>query len=215
MHIMSMTVNGNGSTFLGGYLVNDSLQRKYSVIVLNENGKRLWSRTYTGTGQVLDILQCPDQRILIVGNHWRAKADPRGYLIWESPFIASDSIMAAQVVPKGDICYLGFRNKEKMMFVKTGSDNKPLTEKEIKLGELPVSVTRMIPGASNQLIAVFTFEQYQTLNWINASNGEIMNSARIPDGLKIDGIQTDRKNNLLLVASNGEILVIKNNGTTF
>ena len=73
----------------------------------------------------------------------------------------------------------------------------------------------MILGASNQLIAVFTFEQYQTLNWINASNGEIMNSARIPDGLKIDGIQTDRKNNLLLVASNGEILVIKNNGTTF
>jgi hypothetical protein len=215
MNIMSMMVTRAGITFLGGYLVNDSLQQKYSLIVLNENGKRLWSRTYTGTGEVVKVIECPDQRILIAGNHWRAKTDPKGYLIWESPFSASDSIVAAQVMPKGEICFLGVRNKEKLVFIKTRPDNKLIAENEIKLQELPLKVTGMIQGSPNQLIAVFTFEQYQTINWINTLNGEIMNSARIPDGLKINEILTDRSNNLLLVACDSGIIVIRNNGTAF
>ncbi len=215
MNIRIMKVTVDGTIFLGGYLVNDSLQKKYSVIVLNENGKRLWSRTYTGTGEVFQISQCPDQRILVAGNHWRAKTDAMGYLIWESQFGESDSVIAAQVTPKGEICYLGFRNREKMMFIKTGPDNKPIAEKEIKLQELPTGVIGMIPGPQNQLVVVFTMEQYQTINWISTSGGEIINSARIPDGVKIGEIKTDRKNNLLLVACQGEILVFRNNGTAF
>jgi thioredoxin-like negative regulator of GroEL len=215
MNIRTMKVTADGTIFLGGYLINDSLQKKYSVIVLNENGKRLWSRTYTGNGEIFYMGQCPDERMLIVGNHWHAKTDPKGYLIWESPFSASDSIIAAQIMPKGEICYLGFRNREKMMFIKTGPDNKPITEKEIKLPELPKGSTEMIPGPQNQLVVVFTMEQHQTINWISASGGEIIHSARIPDGMKIDQIKTDRKNNLLLVGCMGEILVFRNNGTTF
>ena len=101
------------------------------------------------------------------------------------------------------------------MFIKTGPDNKSITEKEIKLPELPTGVSEMISGAQNQLVVIFTMEQYQTINWISASGGEIIHSARIPDGVTIDQIKTDRKNNLLLVACKDQILLFRNNGTTF
>jgi hypothetical protein len=80
---------------------------------------------------------------------------------------------------------------------------------------MPVKVTKMIRGSQNQLIAVFTFDQYQTLNWINTANGEISTTARIPDGFRVDEILTDRNNNLLLAACKGEIIVVRNNGIAF
>ena len=86
MNINTLQVNHSGSIFLGGYLLDDSLRRKYSMVVLNDNGKRLWSRTYTGNGMVVKVAECPDQKILVAGTNWRAKIDPKGYLVWESSF---------------------------------------------------------------------------------------------------------------------------------
>ena len=215
MHIKTMLVTRTGTTFLGGYLVDDSLRRKYSVVVLNENGKRLWSRTYTGMGEILQISECPDQRILMVGNHWHAKIGTRGYIVWEAPISPSDSIIAAQVNSRGEINYLRIRNHQKLIFTRTNPDNKLLMEKELLFPDLPKKVVSMINGSPNQLIAVFDHEQYQTINWINTANGEILRSDKISDGMRIDQIIADRKNNLLLVACKGEIILIRNNGITF
>jgi hypothetical protein len=215
MHIKSLLVTKAGTIFLGGYLVNDSLERKYSIIVLNENGKRLWGRTYTGKGEIVQISEFTDQKILITGDRWRAKIDPKGYLVWESSLNASDSIVASQVLPKGEIYYLGFRNSSKLMLIRTGPDNKPVYEKEMAIPEIPVQVNTLVNGGQNQLIALLTFEQHQTIHWINTLNGAIMASARLPFGIKVDNMLTDRKNNLFLVACNGEIIVIKNNGLIF
>jgi len=215
LHIKSLLVTRTGTVFLGGYLVTDSMDRKYSIVVLNENGKRLWGRTYAGNGEIVQISECPDQKMLIAGNRWRAKIDPKGYLIWESSFNASDSIIAAQVLPKGEICYLGYRNSNKLVFIKTGPDNKPVFEKEMAISEIPVQVNTLIRGGLNQMIALFTYEHYQSLHWINTLNGELLTSSHIPFGIKAAGIQTDRKNNLLVIACNGEIIVIKNSGLAF
>lgn len=215
MHINSLLATKTGSIFLGGYLVNDSLDKKYSVVVLNENGKRLWGRTYTGKGEIVRISECPDQKMLITGNQWRAKIDPKGYLIWESSVNESDSIVASQVLPKGEICYLTYRNNSKLMLTKTGADNKPVFEKELAFPELPVHISTLMQGGQNQLIALFSFEQHQSLHWINSQTGEIVNSSRIPAGVRIDNVLTDKKNNLLLIGCNSEIIVIKNNGLAF
>jgi len=215
MHIRSMLTATTGITYLGGYLVDDSLRRKYSIIVLNENGKRLWSRTYTGTGEIIQLSECPDRRILIAGNHWSAKIDPKGYLIWESSVVKYDSLLAANVLPRGEICYLGIRNNGKMIFSKYSPDNRLIIEKELKLTEIPAEVTRLIQGGQNQIITMFSYSNYQTINWINTATGEIAATERIPDGLKIGDIIADRKNNLLLVACNNEIIVIRNNSLAF
>ncbi len=215
MHINCMTISSTGSIFLGGFLVNDSLERLYSVVVLNENGKRLWSRTYTGRGEIVQINECPDQKIALTGTHWRAKIDPKGYLIWESSFSDKDSIVTAQVLPRGEICYLGFRNGSKLVYIKTGPDNKPLLDKELAVPEVQVKVNSMVKAGNNQLVTLLTFAEHQSVNWINTINGEITASARLPYGIKATAILCDLKNNLLLEACNAEIIVIKNNGTAF
>jgi hypothetical protein len=42
LYINDMMTSTSGNIFLGGYIVNDTLQRLYSVVVLNEHVKRLW-----------------------------------------------------------------------------------------------------------------------------------------------------------------------------
>jgi hypothetical protein len=135
--------------------------------------------------------------------------------LWESSFNAGDSIIAAQVLSKGELVYLGLRNAGKLVLIKTAADNKPVYEKELVFPGIPVKVNALIRGGMNQLIALITFEQHQSINWINASNGEITASSRLPFGMLASGIYTDRSNNLLVVCCNGEIIVIKNNGLTF
>lgn len=215
MHIRNMTVSGSGSIFLGGYLLDDSLQNKYSVIVLNENGKRLWGRTYTGKGEIVEIAECPDQKVLITGTHWRAKIDKRGYLSWESSFNPNDSIVAARVMTQGDICYLAVRDTNKLVLIKTSGDNKQLLEKQLSIPENHPHVSSVARGSFNQMIALITFDGHQSINLINTKNGEISGSTRLPAGIRFTGVSTDKFNNLLIVANNNEIIVIKNKGITF
>lgn len=215
MHIRSMLTTKTGLTYLGGYLVDDSLRRKYSIIVLNENGKRLWSRTYTGTGEIIQLSECPDQRILVAGDHWSAKIDPKGYLVWESSVVKPDSLLVAGVLPRGEICYMGIRNNGKMICSKYSPDNRLIIEKEVRLIGAPSGITRFIQGEQNQVIAVFTYSGYQTINWINTTTCDIMATKNIPDGLIISEIISDRKSNLLLVACKNEIILIRNNSTAF
>jgi hypothetical protein len=215
MHIRTMTVTREGAIFLGGYLINDSLQSLYSVVVLNENGKRLWARTYTGRGEIIQIAECPDRKILLAGNHWRAKIDARGYLLWEEPFNDTDSIVAARVNSKGEILFLGMRNDSQLVLIKTGSDNKPLLEKALAVPEIRLRVNTVINGGINQVIALITFDDHQSINLINTINGEITGSLRLPSGIYYNTIISDINNNLLIEACNGEIILIKNNGLSF
>jgi hypothetical protein len=215
LNIRSLFATRTGTIFLGGYLVNDSIESKYSIVVLNENGKRLWGRTYTGNGQIVQVSECPDQKMLVAGNRWRAKIDPKGYLVWESSFNDNDSIIAAQILPNGEICYLGFRDNNKLVLIKTRPDNMPVFEKEMAVSGTPVQVNALIRGGQNQLIALLSFEDHQALHWISALNGELLSSSPVPIEIEVERILTDKKNNLLLIACNGEIIVIKNNGLAF
>jgi hypothetical protein len=215
MHINSIMISSTGTISLGGYQLNDSLGEKYAMVVLNENGKRLWTRTYTGKGEIVKISECPDKNVLLTGNHWSAKINPKGYLIWENFFTPSDSIISVQVMPRGEICYLSLRNHQKLALIKTSAENKTMLDKELALSEIPVRVNNLILGGQNQLIALFTNDHDQTINWINPLKGELTSSSFIPESLKISGILTDRSNNLLLVVCSGQIVVIKNEGLSF
>jgi hypothetical protein len=214
MHVKTMTIVSTGNIYLGGYLVNDSLDRLYSIVVLNPSGKRLWGRTYTGEGEIVNITECKDQKILLVGTKWRAKIDPKGYLNWESFFTEGDSITGAVVMPGGEICYLGLRGN-KQIIIKTTSENKPVFEKELPFPEISAQIHSVIPGGPNQIITLMSFEGHQSVNWINSQTGSLITSARMPAGIKVVQIIKDRNNNLLLEACNGEIVVLKNTGTSF
>ncbi len=214
MHVNSMIIASTGNIYLGGYLINDSLDRLYSIVVLNPSGKRLWGRTYTGKGEITKISECPDRNMVLTGTQWRAKIDPKGYLLWESPFQESDSISGSIVLPKGEICYFGMRGN-KHLIIKTTADNKTVFEKELPLPEISSEILSIIQGASNQIILLMSFESHQSLNWVNIQTGALLSSSRMPAGIQVVQIVRDLNNNLILQACNGEIVIMKNNGTSF
>jgi hypothetical protein len=216
LQVNCLLTAGPGKIFLGGFEINDtSGVKNYSVMTLNDNGKKLWSRTYTGTGEIENLSVLPDRNILMTGNHWRAKVDPRGYLIWESAFGASDSIFNAVSFPRGEIIYLGVRNKISPVLIKTGPDNKILYEKEISFPDILISAGTLFSAGPGTAIALMDFQTGQRICWINTIQGEIQKTIQIPSGMKVTGIKKDMEGNLILAAFSGEILLIKNSGIGF
>ncbi len=137
---------GSGNIYLAGSESTDTSAGKYAIVALNENGKHLWNRNYTGTGELVKLCQLPNNYILMAGNHWRAKIDGHGYLVSESSFAAADSILQAITLPKGEILYIGIRNKIKTTFIKTSWDNKPIYDKEAFPQDTLYSVRSIITG---------------------------------------------------------------------
>jgi tetratricopeptide (TPR) repeat protein len=215
-HVRCILTTGQGTIFLGGFAINDSSGSiHYAMMSLNEYGKRLWNRTYTGIGEIVSLSLTGDKRILVTGNHWRARMDPRGYLIWETSCAATDSILNSVALPRGETLYLGLRNRSTAMLIKTGPDNKVIYEKEITTPDTLCAAGSLIYGGPGQVIALLSFPGYQSLNWINVTKGEIQKTARIPAGMTLTGIRKDLQGNLMLAAYTGEILLIKNTGITF
>lgn len=205
----------SGNIYLGGYVVNDSLQRLYSIVVLNKQGRRQWGRTYTGKGEIIDIAEFADHNMLLAGNHWRAKIDPRGYLLWESAFNPADSIVSANIMPNGEIVYLGYRNKNSVVVTRTSGENKTLTEKTIPLPVMQAAVVDVIVAGRNQLVALIAYENRQLLYWVNTQTCELVSASQLPDGCAFTDMAIDRKNNLLLVSGDKEVILVKNRGVQF
>ncbi len=213
LDVTCILTTGQGSVYLGGSETVDSTRdRHYAIMSLNEYGKRLWNRTYTGTGSIENLAFSPDGRILVIGNHWRAKMEPGGYLVWETAFAEKDSILKSVILPRGEMLHLGLRNRNIVVLIKTGPDGKVIYEKEISKPDTLITSSAIITGEPGQVIALMDFEGYQTLDWILQAKGEIQESIRIPEGVTIKEISRDLRGNLILTAFNGEIVLIKNSG---
>jgi hypothetical protein len=203
---------GTGNIYLAGSESTDTSTGKYAIVALNENGKHLWNRSYTGDGELVKLCPLPNNYILMAGNHWRAKIDARGYLVSESSFAATDSILHAITLPKGEILYIGIRNKIKTVFIKTSWDNKPIYDKEAFPQDSLFSVRSIIPGVEGQVITLMDFARHQSVSWLNIATGAVAKTVLLPSGMTVTGIRKDYEGNLILVALDGEIILIKNTG---
>lgn len=212
LKVNCILISGLGNIFLAGSESTDTSGGKYAIVALNENGKHLWKRNYSGYGELVRLCQLPDNYMLLAGNHWRSKIDSHGYLVSESSFLPNDSILEAITLPKGEILYLGVRNKTKTILIKTSWDNKPIYDKEAFPQDTLTSVRSVIPGGAGQVIVLMDFAGYQSVSWMNTATGTITKTVRMPSGMKITAIRKDFEGNLTLVALDGEIILIKNMG---
>jgi len=215
MHIRTVTTTMDGSILVGGYLVNDSLQDLYSVAVLNDQGKKLWARTYTGRGNIIHAEELPDGNLLMAGTGWCAKLNRRGYLLWEHRFNESDSIIACRLTGTNTISFLAMRDSVKLILIGRDTENKPLVEKVLDLPEIRFRVTSVIRDNKDGLVALISFDDHQSVIWIDTRNSNIPKSSRLPAGINFTAVVADQLNNLLIEACNGEIILVKNNGLTF
>jgi hypothetical protein len=212
LNVNCLLTSGSGNIYLAGSESTDTSSAKYAIVALTENGKHLWNRNYAGSGALVKLCLLPNNYILMVGNHWRAKIDAHGYLLSESAFTAADSILNATTLPKGEILYAGIRNKNKTVFIKTSWDNKPIFEKEAFQQDSLCAVRSIIPGAESQVIILMDFIRHQSLCWYNIVTGAVIRTVQLPSGMVVTGIRKDYQGNLLLVALDGEIVLIKNTG---
>jgi hypothetical protein len=215
IHLNTMLPGKAGNIYLGGYQAGDSLQRNYSILVLNENGRRLWSRVYTGSGEITSLNEFPDQSLLITGTHWHAKTDAKGYINWESSFNVTDSIVAAQILPGGEVYYAGYRDRYKLILIKTNQDNKSLSEQELFTGFATSKVLSFLRCDQSQLIILWSNDSMPTLSWVGIPKNEIIKFLSLPVSLNINSVVLDRSKNFLLTGSKENILIIKNNGLAF
>jgi hypothetical protein len=205
-------VSGLGNIFLAGSESTDTSGAKYAIVALNENGKHLWNRNYSGAGELVRLCQLPDNYMLLAGNHWHAKIDSHGYLLSESSFSPKDSILNAITLPKGEILYLGVRHKTKTVLIKTSWDNKPIYDKEAFPQDTLTTVRSVIQGAAGQVIVLLDFSRNQSVSWINTATGIVAKTIQVPEGMIISSIRKDFEGNLVLIALDGEIILIKNTG---
>jgi len=108
--------------------------------------------------------------------------------------------------------YIGTRDKVKTVFIKTTWDNKPVFDKEAFPQDSLCSVRSIIPGTVGQVIALMDFPRHQSVSWININTGAVVKTVPLPLGMTVTGIRKDFEDNLVLVALDGEIILVKNTG---
>lgn len=212
LKVNCLLTSGTGNIYLAGSESSDTSTGNYAITALNENGKHLWNRVYTARGELVKLCLLPNNYILMTGNHWHAKIDAHGYLVSESSFAATDSILQAITLPKGEILYMGTRNGNTAVFIKTSWDNKPVFDKEAFTQDSLVGVRSIIKGTEGQVIALMQFSRHQSVSWLNTATGAVVKTFQLPRGMNVTGIRRDMDGNLILVALDGEIILIKNSG---
>jgi hypothetical protein len=199
----------NNDIFIGGYTRYDSVNN-YSIIVINDEGKKLWKRTYTGTGEVNSLALCQDNNIIMAGSKWAVKMNPKGYLLWEVTFEPFDSITGVAVSNKGEVYFAGIRDKEKSVLYKYSSNGYKEWDRDFESFSAVENISRIICYEDRIIITGNTVLQsfIHTLN----SGGNLIASKSLPRNLIITDINTDLSGSLLIELLTDDILIIKNSG---
>jgi hypothetical protein len=202
-------LTGNNEIFVGGYVNNDSVNN-YSIVVINNEGKKLWKRNYTGTGEVNSLAVCPDNNIIMAGSSWSTKMTPKGYLLWEVTFEPFDSITGVAVSNAGEVYFAGIRDSEKSVLYKYSANGYKEWDRDFESFSDVENISKIICIQDRIIITGSTVLQsfIHTLN----SGGSLIASKSIPANLIIKDIIADRKGNLLIEILTDDILVIKNSG---
>lgn len=214
LQVQSILALKSGSMILGGYEISDSLGSYYSIMLLNPSGKKMWSRDYSVPGQIHGLFEVADNQILLAGTHWLAEIDNMGYIRWESNMVLNDSITAATVLPSDDIVYTGIRNN-RLFVIKTDRNNNKQFEKEFEVDGQLMAITHLISGSNGQLAGICADDNSSVIHWINNTTGTVEKTMTLPGSFKVTGMLPDKQGNILLVAANGQILLLKNLGFTF
>ncbi|MBN1414017.1 MAG: hypothetical protein JW973_02860 [Bacteroidales bacterium] len=214
--INSLLVDEDNNILLGGYQLDDSLRKKYRITVLNDMARKLWSRTYSGFGEIRYMENLPDHSILVVANNWIFKMDKKGYIKWE--FIPSQEItyFSGLVSANGEFYLGGARNNHYLLLTKFGADGKILWDKQHLLTDSLVSIKKMIAAGSVKTLLLFAICR-NTGNealWISNLTGEIQHTTSVSDDRVSDAL-IDTENNLWLLLENANAVLIKNRGVDF
>ena len=211
-NISTAIIGPNNEIFLGGFRVNDSLEHKYNIMVINDSGIKLWERTYTSTGEVNCLTTCPDGNIVVGGSSWCFKINPKGYLVWESPLGTYGDIKTIQPLIDGNLVMCGLRDSAYVSLTKLDNSGKKVWEKNFNNPGY-TTIESLTTLNSNNFIAVANAPAIQEILRFNNDGNELIRNP-LPGEINLHTLILDSAGNLVIeLTEKNNIALIKNSGT--
>jgi hypothetical protein len=210
-NVTSFTVNSANNIFIGGYIQGDSLENKYKLMVINNDGIKLWERTYTSSGEITGVIAGLDNDIVVGGSGWTFKMDPKGYIIWEYPFESNDSISCMTQLSDGSLIFGGSRDSTKRILIKIDSNGRKVWEKTYNITDASV-LKSLRPIGQSGYLGYLNSPVLKTLVYYN-SEGDELKQIQLPYFSGINSYMMDSHGNLMIqMTTEANITLIKNTG---
>lgn len=212
--VLDIAVYPDGKVLVGGYTYHpeDSSISPY-LSKINENGRKLWDRTYTQGGIIGSVVLHPDNTAFVAGDSWVFALDEQGYLQWEVLFADGEKASAVNLDATGKVVFAGTSpdggfamaydsQGNKVWNASFALDSTALLNKITPLADLSV-----ICSATTADNVIFMTKIDQT--------GKVSSTKKfsLPQGLRLNGIEPAGGNFVMVSATrlgnNQDILVFK------
>jgi outer membrane protein assembly factor BamD (BamD/ComL family) len=111
--VKDLAIYNDGKALLCGDVYNetDSTVEPF-LIRVNENGKKLWSRTYSQGGSIYGLALNKNNMAYIANDTWYFAIDENGYLKWDKIVASEIKITAVNIAANGNIVFAGLKGLE-------------------------------------------------------------------------------------------------------
>jgi hypothetical protein len=204
--INACTMDNNDRIYLGGSAAQDTLGEKYCITIFNSEAVKIGERSYTGKGEINDLLITADGNLLVCGSNWIALMDPRRYIQWDTGIPATLTATHCAVTSVGDF-YIAGSNMSTIFYAKYSARGDKIWLQNFDKADSS-QLIRDISGITADNLVVL--EQKNNIGKIKifAKEGSLIGSKEFCNGIETSDVLSDR-NGVLLVFDNKDLILIK------
>ena len=213
--ILSAAVVPDNELVFSGFRADTSGKPHYWIMEAKESGKKLWSRVYTGNGQMTNVKCDQVGKIYASCGRWVIKTDLDGYLQWEFLPEAGDSILKLELTKTGDLYLAGMNRAKQLVLIKLTALGKQSAKYIIPAISEVLDIANLKFSASNELVVGMNTTQGAILARFS-DKGQLLSDLRFnSNAIKIKDIALMQQGNSILLLENNrkqtgwDILLVK------
>lgn len=175
--IRSAASTPSNELVFGGFHSDSSGNPHYWILKVKETGKKLWSRIYSGKGQICNV-KCDQTGKIYAGcGHWIFKTDEDGYLQWEFLPEHGDSILRLELTKTGDVFMACVNQLKQLVIIKLNSAGKQISKYTVSSISDVVDIANLKFSRSNELNVGVNTNTSSILMSIN-DKGQVLSDLR-------------------------------------
>jgi hypothetical protein len=201
--ILSASVAPSNQLIFSGCHADTSGKLHYWIMESKESGKKIWSRIYTGNGQISNVKCDQGGKIYASCGRWVIKTDPEGYLQWEFLPEPGDSILKLELTKTGELYLAGLNRSKQLVLIKLNASGKQSAKYTITAISEILDIANLKLSTSNELVVGVNTSQGAVLIRLN-DKGQILSDMRFNS-------LANRVKDFTLMQQGGTILLLENN----
>jgi len=180
---------------------------------INENGRKLWDRSYTQGGIIGGVVLHPDNTAFVAGGSWVFAIDEQGYLQWEVLLTEGEKASAVNLDATGKVVFAGTNRNGGFAMAYDSQGNK-VWNTSFALDSM-ANLNKITPLADLSVICSATTADNSIIMTKIDQTGKVGQTKKfnLPQGLRLNGIEPAGGNFVMVSAtrlgSNQDILVFK------